>query len=228
MRWTYKVSVYIRQKNAAGKWAFEPVQLGRGRKPSTGAYYLRHVGDNGKQQWVPAGQTFQDAAALRDKLLASKHAGRQGLTVEQAEDLENVGRVTVKEAAADFLKAKGHKAKRTLAAYRLALDGFADCLPARVRFVDEVTEDTVRHFVDSMAAAGLSPKTVKNRVLIVSFLLKRVGSKVKTRWAELPTVEKQPVRAFSQDELRKLFDACETEDHMVFSFSLAPGAVSRK
>src|SRR6267378_4693033 len=144
MRFTYKVTIYIRQK-AAGKWAFEPVQLGRGRKPSTGAYYLRHVNERGKQQGVPAGQTFQDAAALRDKLLAAKHADRQGLTVEQAEDLENVGRVSVKEAAADFLKAKQHKSKRTLAAYRLALDCFAESLPSRVRFMDEVTEETIRH-----------------------------------------------------------------------------------
>lgn len=227
-RFTYRVSIYIREQKVStstGKsyWGFEPVRLGKGRKPASGAFYVRHMTDRGKQQWLPAGQTYTEAAALREKLLATKMANKSGLTVEQAEDLENVGRVTVKEAAADFLKAKQHKAKRTLAAYRLALDGFAASLPARMRFVDEVTEDTVRHFVDKLTAAGFSPKTVKNRVLIVSFLLKRVGSKVKTRWAELPTIEKQPVRAFSQDELRTLFEAFSPEQHAVFSFFLGTG-----
>jgi integrase/recombinase XerD len=110
-----------------------------------------------------------------------------------------------------------------VAAYRLALNCFVESLPSRVRFLDEVTEATVRHFVDLMTVAGLSPKTVKNRVLIVSFLLKHAGSKVKTRWAELPTVEKQPVKAFSQDELRKVFQNMDEEEHSIFSFFLGTG-----
>jgi integrase len=227
-RFTHRVSIYIREQKvstATGKpyWGFAPVNLGRGRKPTNGAFYIRHMSDRGKQQWLPAGQTYSDASALRDKLVATKVANRSGLTVEQAEDLENVGRVTVKEAVADFLKAKEHKAKRTVAAYRLALSCFVDCLPARVRFLDEVTEATVRHYVDSMTTAGLAPKTVKNRILIVSFLLKRMGSKVKTKWAELPTIENQPVRAFSQDELRAAFDAMDEEQRSTFWFFLGTG-----
>jgi integrase/recombinase XerD len=226
MRHQFKVAIYLRKQKVSntGKayWGFELVKLGQGRKP-TGSFYLRHVNDNGKQEWVAAGQRFENATALRSKLLAHKHANRQGLTLEQDEALENVGRVSVKEAVAEYLKAKEHKAKRTVAAYRLALNCFVDSLPSRVRFLDEVTEATVRHFVDLMTAAGLSPKTVKNRVLIVSFLLKHSGSKVKTRWAELPTVEKQPVKAFSQDELRKVFQNMDEEEHSIFSFFLGTG-----
>jgi len=227
-RFTYRVSIYLRAKKvntSSGQtyWGFEPVARGAGRKPGRGAFYIRHQSDRGKQQWLPAGNTYQEAITLRDKLIATKLANKSGLTLEQAEDLENVGRTSVKEAAADFLKAKEHKAKRTQAAYRLALDCFVECLPSRTRFVDEVTENTVRHFVDAMTTAGLSPKTVKNRVLIVSFLLKWAGSKVKTRWAELPTVEKQPVRAFSQNELKKVFTAMNDEEHAVFSFFLGSG-----
>jgi integrase/recombinase XerD len=227
-RYTHRVSIYIREQKvstATGKpyWGFEPIKPGKGRKPATGAFYVRHMSERGKQQWLPAGQSYTEAAALRDKLTATKLAHRSGLTIEQAEDLENVGRVSVKEAVEDFLKAKEHKAKRTVAAYRLALNCFLDCLPHRVRFLDEVTEATVRHFVDSMTTAGLSPKTVKNRVLIVSFLLKRMGSKVKTKWAELPTIESQPVRAFSQDDLRKVFSAMDEEQHAAFCFFLGTG-----
>lgn len=226
MRHSFKASIYLRERklNGAGKlyWGFSPVKLGQGRKP-TGSFYLRHVNDNGKQEWVAAGHTFAEATALRSKLLAHKHAGRQGLTVEQAEELGNVGRVSVKEAVANYLKAKEHKAPKTVAAYRLALDSFVESLPSRVRFVDDLTEATVRHFADSMTAAKLSPKTVRNRTLIVSFLLKHVGSKVKTRWQELPTVEKQTVLAFSQNDLRNIFEAMEAEQRAVFSFFLGSG-----
>ena len=224
-RWTpQRVSLYIRQKNeATGNWAFVPVQRGQGRKPSKGAFYLCRVDDGGKQKWVPAGQTFQEASALCEKLVAAKEAKRQGLTVEQAEYLENVGRVTVKDAVADFLKAKEHKAKKTVIAYKHALDCFADGLPSRVRFVDEITEDTVRAFVDRMSKEGLSPNTVKNRALIVTFLLKRVGSKVKTRWAELPSAEGKPIKAFSTEELKKLFSLMDDEQATVFSFFLGTG-----
>jgi hypothetical protein len=52
-RFTHKVSIYIREKkvSAVGKpyWGFEPVQLGRGRKPGNGAFYIRHQSDTGKQ-----------------------------------------------------------------------------------------------------------------------------------------------------------------------------------
>src|SRR2546425_1276061 len=102
-RFTHRVSIYIREQKVStstGKpyWGFEPVKLGKGRKPASGAFYVRHMSDRGKQQWLPAGQTYTEAAALRDRLVATKIASRSGLTVEQAEDLENVGRVTVKEA----------------------------------------------------------------------------------------------------------------------------------
>jgi integrase/recombinase XerD len=227
MRHSFKATVYIRSQrlsSTTGKpyWGFSVVKMGQGRKP-TGSFYLRHVNDNGKQEWVAAGHTFAEATALRDKLLAHKHATKQGLTVEQAEDLENVGRVSVKEAAAKFLKAKEHTAKRTVAAYRLALDCFIESLPSRVRFMDEVTEPTVRNYVDAMSTAGLSPKTIKNRVLVVSFLLKHQGSKVKTNWKELPEVEEQPVKVFEQNELRKVFQAMNDKEHSVFSFFLGSG-----
>jgi hypothetical protein len=73
MRHQFKVAIYLRKQkvSSTGKayWGFEAVKLGQGRKP-TGSFYLRHVNDNGKQEWVAAGQRFENATALRDKLLA--------------------------------------------------------------------------------------------------------------------------------------------------------------
>jgi integrase/recombinase XerD len=223
-RFQHKITIYVRTQKTSntGKtyWGFEPVALGKGRKP-TGSYYLRHVDQNGKQKWVPAGQSFAEADELKEQLGAEKTAESSGLTIESRDRL--LGCTTVNDAVAAFMKAKEHKRPRTLQAYSLTLKCFSDTLPNRVRNVEDITEDTVRHFADHMTAAGLSPKTVKNRVLHVSFLLKHVGSKVKTRWSELPTVEKQPVKAFTPDELKKLMQEADEEEHATFSFFLATG-----
>lgn len=74
----------------------------------------------------------------------------------------------------------------------------------------------LRNFQDQMTPAGLAPKTVKNRMLNVSFFLKRMGIKNKVQWSELPAVEEKPVKAFSTDELRKLLSQCNEEEHGTF------------
>ena len=88
-RFTHRVSIYIREQKVSastGKpyWGFAPVKLGKGRKPASGSFYIRHMTDRGRQQWLPAGQSYAEAAALREKLVATKQADRSGLTVEQA------------------------------------------------------------------------------------------------------------------------------------------------
>jgi len=69
------VTIYLRtQKKSDTRktyWGFEPVALSKGRKPA-GSYYLRHVDLNGKQTWVPAGQSFTEADELKAKLSAEK------------------------------------------------------------------------------------------------------------------------------------------------------------
>jgi hypothetical protein len=128
----HAVSIYTRKRKTsnAGKeyWGFEPVTLGKGRKPS-GPFYLRHTEEGGKQKWVPAGDTFPQATELRDKLLARKDAVRQGLSLDDADraDAEMLGGTTLKDAIEDFLNAKEHKHKRrprTLQAYRTTLNNF--------------------------------------------------------------------------------------------------------
>lgn len=222
MRHLQTVTLYVRQKNGHGRYAFEPI-AGQGRKPTKGRYYLRHTDERGKQRWVPLakGTDYKTAVEERNRLSAGLTAALHGLTVPETE--EHVGRVPVKEAVAAFLNDKAHKTPRTLQAYRHTLGCFADALPTRIRFIDEVDAAALKHFQDGMAKQGLAAKTIRNRMLIVSFLLKHAGVSVKVNWKNAPIVEKQPVRAFSDAELRKLFDACNPEEHAVYSFFLGTG-----
>jgi integrase/recombinase XerD len=222
MRYIPAVTLYIRLKNPEGKYAFEPVAGLSGRKPK-GRYYLRHTNEKGKQKWVPLekGLAYQDAIAERDSFSAGLLATRHGLNVAEMED--HVGRVTVKDAVAAFLNAKAHKKPRTLQAYRHTLNCFVESLPTRVRFVDEIDAGVLKAFQDGMARQKLASKTIRNRMLILSFLLKHAGVGIKVNWQDAPVVEKQAVRAFSNPELRKLFDGCSTEENAVFSFFLGTG-----
>jgi integrase len=92
-----------------------------------------------------------------------------------------------------------------------------------VRFVDEIDAGVLKAFQDGMARQKLASKTIRNRMLILSFLLKHAGVGTKVNWQDAPVVEEQAVRAFSNAELRKLFDACSTEENAVFSFFLGTG-----
>jgi hypothetical protein len=51
-------SIYIRQKNAEGKWRYQRVQTGPGRKTAhvTGPFFFRPT-VNGKQKWHELGAT---------------------------------------------------------------------------------------------------------------------------------------------------------------------------
>ena len=222
MRHIQTVTLYIRLKNGEGRYAFEPVAGLSGRKPK-GRYYLRHTNDKGKQKWVPLekGVDYKAALAERDSFSAGLHAARHGLNVTEMED--HVGRITVKDAVTAFLSDKSHKTPRTQQAYKHTLGCLEEALPTRVRFVDEIDAGALKGFQDGMARQGLAAKTIRNRMLIVSFLLKHAGVTVKVNWKNAPIIEKQPVRAFSDSELRKLFDACNTEEHAVFSFFLGTG-----
>jgi integrase/recombinase XerD len=222
MRHIHKASLYVRQRNTRGKYAFICVE-GQGRKPTSGRFYVRHTNEQGKQKWVPLSEDldYKKAVQERDAFAAGLHATRHGLTVAEME--EHVGRVGVKDAVAAFLNDKAHKTPRTLQAYRHTLGCFAESLPGRIRFIDEVDAAALKHFQDGMAKQGLAPKTIRNRMLIASFLLKHAAVAVKVNWQNAPIVEKQPVRAFSDAELRRLFDACNPEEHAVFSFFLGTG-----
>jgi integrase len=222
MRHFLKASLYVRQRNSRGKYAFMCVE-GQGRKPTSGRFYVRHTNEHGKQKWVPLPEDvdYKRAVQERDAFAAGLHATRHGLTVAEME--EHVGRVSVKDAVTAFLNDKAHKTPRTLQAYKHTLGCFEESLPGRIRFVDEVDAAALKHFQDGMAKQGLAAKTIRNRMLIVSFLLKHASVTVKVNWKDAPIIEKQPVRAFSDAELRKLFDACTPDEHAVFSFFLGTG-----
>jgi integrase/recombinase XerD len=221
------ISVYTRRKKASstGKeyWGFEPVNLGAGRKPA-GPFWLRHT-ENGKQKWVSAGDDYTAAIELREKMTAVKLADRQGLNIDEADRKEaaDIGSMTLADAVAAFLKKKQHKRPNTLQAYGTTLENFRECLGSRVRFTNELTEDSVLQFVACMKKAGLSPKTIRTRAMYVKIFLKEMGCAVTVNWQNMPKAPKKKVLAYSEEHWQKLMKAADADDAALLLFLVGTG-----
>ena len=65
-----RVSIYTREKNAAGRWRYKRVNTGPRRRPGKlkGPFYLRYTAEEGSQPFVPGGDTLDDAIAAAEAL----------------------------------------------------------------------------------------------------------------------------------------------------------------
>jgi integrase len=229
------VSIYTRRRKTSntGKeyWGFEPVTLGKGRKPD-GPFFLRHTHTDGKQKWVPAGDVYTEATELREKLLARKDALRQGLPLDEADraTADVLGGKTLKDAVEDFLKAKQHRCKkRTLQDYESTLGNFRECLSNGVRFTIDLTKAHVWQFVDCMKSHGLSAKTIDTRTMYIRIFLnwlaeeKQTHTAIKINGQNLPKVIKKEVKAYSEEDMQKLLKAADPDEAAVLRFLVGTG-----
>jgi integrase/recombinase XerD len=219
-----KISIYRRERNKTGKWRYVGVKSGPGHKHSDldGPFYLRYTAD-GRQTYSTGHATLGEAREAGDRIRTALEAKAKGMTVPELDELTNANRTPIKRAVEEFLELKSGKARKTRLAYRLHLDQFVASLKNRIRFMDEVTADTLRGYNKFMDANGLSGKTRHNRLLTVFFLLKKNDIKNPLPWDEMPTVEEEPAVAYSSDELDKLFAAMNSAERLRYNFFLESG-----
>lgn len=217
-----KVSIYRRLKNREGRWRYERVNTGRGRRPAnlSGPFYLRYTSPEGKQPFVPGGDTLSEAIETAERLGHALEARARGLTVQEFDLSADPHRVTIRAAVQSFLEAKKSKAKRTLDSYVLHLNEFLAALPVSVRFVDEINEHVLRKYKDRMAAQGLSARTMHNRLLTIRIFLKKQGFKIPLAWDEMPTFEEEPAVPYEAEQLKRLFAAMDEEQAARYKFFL--------
>jgi len=202
-------SIYIRQKNAEGKWRYQRVQTGPGRKTAhvTGPFFFRPT-VNGKQIYSLLRATTVKEAEQEISLNAvAIDAAKRGLTVAEADALANLNRVPIRKAVNDYLYLKRNKSPRTATQYARTLNEFAEAVKAR--FLDEITEDTLREYLRHMDGQGYAGKTIDTRLNIVYFLLKKSGIKVRLPKDEMPVVEEAQAVPYTDEELKKLFAAID-------------------
>lgn len=218
-------SLYIREKNADGRWRYRRVKEGRGIRTAelAGPFFARpFIG--GKQVWKTLSAiAFKTAKEEAEELSAALDAQAKGLTVAEAESLNNRNRTPIRTAVDTYLEQKSGKAKKTVAQYRLTLNEFIESLDGKVRFLDEITEDVLRHYKNFMVDQGYAGRTIDNRLNMVFFLLKKNGIKARIPRDEMPTVEQELPVPYADDELKKLFDAMDEEERIRYKFFLGTG-----
>lgn len=105
---------------------------------------------------------------------------------------------------------------------------------AGIRYVDEVSEPVLRRYLRFMQDAKLSAKTINTRMIIVFGLLKRNDVKARIPVNDLPTVEIEKAKPFTEEELKTLWAYLKsqakedeplyngwTEDELRYRFFLA-------
>ncbi|PYT86443.1 MAG: hypothetical protein DMG36_26305, partial [Acidobacteria bacterium] len=145
-------SIYVRGSlpNRQGRIAlrYKRVPTGKGARPAwvRPPFHVRFTDNRGKQVWSEPYETIeaaQEARAATSDVLAAQ---AKGLTVEEAGDLSNAGRTTVKIAIEKYLDLKRKKAATTVANYTFILNEFLGWLPNRIRFVDQINADVLDNF----------------------------------------------------------------------------------
>jgi integrase/recombinase XerD len=217
------MSMYTRE-NANGKWRYVAVRFGAGIRHPEPPYFLRFR-DNGKQRLSQPYYSLDEAKHAAKVLRATLEAREKG--VIPPTDKRDNDRTTVREAVNLFLAQKREKSANTKSAYRHHLEEFLDSLGA-VRFLDEITVATLRHFSKKMFDTGLSAKTRRNRLMTVTFMLKKNSIPVRLPKDELPTVETEPAVAYTPEELDTLFALMDADEKLLFNFYLATGCRERE
>lgn len=191
---------------------YQGVEEGRGKKTGDleGPFYLRRNGG-----WFRlSGQSFSQAQTERDDI--------EGGKVEAAAD----GRVTLKTAVNQFLEMKKRKNDSTVQNYTYILNEFLSKTSAK--FVDEFSDPKngrrlFGDFIDTLEKDGAAPKTVENKVMVAVFMLREAGIDRPFRMVKdlLPTVEEEVAEPYTENELKKIFDACEDHrEYCLFMFFL--------
>jgi len=217
-------SIYTRGKNEQGKWRYNRIETGRGKKTSQvqPPFFVRPF-LNGKQVWHALGaQTFDAAIAEAATVGVGLEAQAQGLTV--AELANNPNRITLAKAIEKFVKnAEASKKRKTVNGYKLNLSQFVESADS-VKFLDQVTGETIREFRDFLRDDGYDVRTQHNRVITVLSLLKKNGIKTDFSMSDdLKPFQEEIATPYTEDQLKRLFAGMDAEEKIRYKFFLGTG-----
>jgi integrase len=223
-------SIYIREKTTSrtGKtyYPYTRVEEGRGKRTGqlSGPFHIR-VSHNGKQVWhTLQAETFEAAKAEGALGAKAADAQRAGLTVTEAQDMTDSNRTLVSIAVDKFLDQKRRKkSPATAQNYQFILTEFQEQLPASVRFIDQISGSVLDAHIRYLESKEAAPKTVHNKLMVVSFMLKAAGVPSPSKMVELPVVEDEIAEPYGKDELKKLFAKMDDEDFIRYTFFLDTG-----
>jgi len=192
---------------------------GKPEKHAEGAYYLEWR-QKGKRVRLSVGKDAQDAAARRQRKQAELNALESGVSVLPE---NGNGQRSVAAAVAGFLEeTELTKKPKTLAAYTTALNYFTES--CRKLYLHEIDRTDLLKFSACLRdEKGQGPRSVYNKFEIVMTFLKANGIRGLVGKNDWPRYTEEEHEIYEQEELSKLFKACDDQERLWYEFFLMTG-----
>lgn len=232
-------TIYIRMKalkDERGNWqpsdagAWQYVQMmgstDKGRRPEWQAKVEAAAKNGGRgfqyrlrdRSWSEQFDTIAAAEKASERQPEARAAAARGITIE--EYVNDPNRLTLRQAVEKFLTARARKAPRTVQQYTYHLEEFLKLIPRHVKFVDQLDAETAEYYLQALEKAGAAPKTICNKALSATSMLKLAGVPNSSKLFNTPTLEEEPVEIYSEGDLKKLFAEMNPEEYVRYSFFL--------
>jgi len=191
-----------------------------------GSYYIRWR-ENGKQPRQCVGKDPQLALTKmvrQEQILRSRAVG---LAVQDGSNQEPGA--TVADAVAEYLadlRAKG-RARKTIAAYTLALNRFMESSPAK-RLAEVGRRDMMNFMTCCRDRFELSRRSIRNMVDLVTFFLAANGVAGLFSKGEKPKFTNKKPERYTADQLEALHSSSTPEEKLLWQFFAKTGMRERE
>lgn len=192
-----------------------------------GTYVLRLRDQDGRRRWLTVGNSVDAAMAARARkekeLKLAKDAAELDVTVSGLTDSgTGSARVVIAEAFAQYISdVQASKAKKTFASRKRIADYFqASCTK---RYLDEIGRRDLLEFRAFLYARGLKDRSVFNAFTSILSTFRALGLTGLALKTDTPSYTERAVRAYCNQELEKLFAACNAEEKLLFQTFLFSG-----
>jgi integrase/recombinase XerD len=194
---------------------------GRDEVHAEGTYYLEWWSGGERSREAAGADAFIAAEAMRRKQ-AELAAIRNGIVPQPAEAEPEPDRVRLQDAIEKYIEyIRYHRSLRTFRTYRPILNAFGKFCTRK--YVDQVLREDLIAFGTRCLKLGHNGKTVYNKMVVISQLLKTHGRAKLLNAADWPSYVETVRPIYEDDELQALFAACTQEEAIRFKFYLLSG-----
>jgi integrase/recombinase XerD len=190
---------------------------GKPERHTEGAYYIEWHGD-GKRIRLSVGKNAADASAMRLRKETELNNGDATVPVTGAN-----GHRSLAISVAEYLEETTlTKKPKTLAAYSTALSYFTEsCHKLNLEDIDR--KDLLKFCAFLRDEKEQAPRSVYNKFENLMSFLKSQGIRGLVGKNDWPRFTEEEPEIYEQDELAKLFAACDAEERLWYEFFLMTG-----
>jgi integrase/recombinase XerD len=172
-----------------------------------------------KQAVGPDAHHAADKARIKEAQLTAE---RNGIIPSAPKPEAKPERTPLPSALDDYVEyVRYHRSLRTYRTYRPILQSFKEfCTKAHV---DEVGRQDLLDFATDCTKQGQQGKSVYNKLVVISQVLKQHGKKKLLNTADWPSFVETVRPIYEHSELERLFKSCTQDEEIRFKFYLMSG-----